>query len=220
DIEGLGEKLVDQLVESVRVQSLADFFTLNVLDLSAYERICRKSAENLVKAIDKARRLELSRLLFALGIRPVGETTARDLAQHFGSLEAVMGADEEALLGVRDVGPVVAGSIRRFFAEPHNREIVRALQAAGVEPVHEAAPQSGSLPLAGKTLVLTGTLPTWTRDEATRHIMAAGGKVSGSVSKKTAYVVAGEEAGSKLEKARSLGVTVLDEDGLKALLGL
>src|SRR5690606_34503396 len=116
----------------------------------------------------------------------------------------------------RDVGPVVAGSIRRFFAEPHNREIVRALQAAGVQPVHEAAPQSGSLPLAGKTLVLTGTLPTWTRDEATRHIMAAGGKVSGSVSKKTAYVVAGEEAGSKLEKARSLGVTVLDEDGLKA----
>lgn len=220
DIEGLGEKLVDQLVESGRVQSLADLFTLNVLELSAYERMGRKSAENLVKAIDKARRPELSRLLFALGIRHVGETTARDLAQHFGSLEAVMDADEEALLGVRDVGPVVAGSIRRFFAEPHNREIVRALQAAGVEPVHEAAPQSGSLPLAGKTLVLTGTLPTWTRDEATRHIMAAGGKVSGSVSKKTAYVVAGEEAGSKLEKARSLGVTVLDEDGLKALLGL
>ncbi|HLU78444.1 MAG TPA: NAD-dependent DNA ligase LigA [Burkholderiaceae bacterium] len=220
DIEGLGEKLVDQLVESGRVQSLADLFTLNVLELSAYERMGRKSAENLVKAIDKARRPELSRLLFALGIRHVGETTARDLAQHFGSLEAVMDADEEALLGVRDVGPVVAGSIRRFFAEPHNREIVRALQAAGVQPVHEAAPQSGSLPLAGKTLVLTGTLPTWTRDEATRHIMAAGGKVSGSVSKKTAYVVAGEEAGSKLEKARSLGVTVLDEDGLKALLGL
>ncbi len=220
DIEGLGEKLVDQLVESGRVQSLADLFTLNVLELSAYERMGRKSAENLVKAIDKARRPELSRLLFALGIRHVGETTAHDLAQHFGSLEAVMDADEEALLGVRDVGPVVAGSIRRFFAEPHNREIVRALQAAGVQPVHEAAPQSGSLPLAGKTLVLTGTLPTWTRDEATRHIMAAGGKVSGSVSKKTAYVVAGEEAGSKLEKARSLGVTVLDEDGLKALLGL
>ena len=218
DIEGLGEKLVDQLVDSGRVKSLADLFTLNVLELSAYERMGRKSAENLVQAIDKARRPELGRLLFALGIRHVGETTARDLARHFGSLDAILQADEDALLAVRDVGPVVAGSVRRFFDEAHNREIVQALQEAGVEPVQEALPQGGVLPLAGKTLVLTGTLPNWSRDEATRHIMAAGGKVSGSVSRKTAYVVAGEEAGSKLEKARSLGVTVLDEDGLKKLL--
>lgn len=219
DIEGLGEKLVEQLVDSGRVKSLADLFTLNVLELSAYERMGRKSAENLIQAIDKARRPALERLLFALGIRHVGETTARDVARHFGSLEAIMAADEDSLLEVRDVGPVVAGSIKRFFAEPHNREVVAALRAAGVEPVQQVAEQGGNQPLAGKTLVLTGTLPTWTRDEATRRIMAAGGKVSGSVSRKTAYVVAGEEAGSKLEKARSLGVEVLDEDGLKALLG-
>lgn len=218
DIEGLGEKLVDQLVESGRVKSLADLFTLTELELSAYERMGRKSAENLIKALDQARRPELARLLFALGIRHVGETTARDLAQHFGSLEGIMAADEEALLSVRDVGPVVAGSIQRFFAEPHNREIVEALRRAGVEPVQESVEEVGNLALAGKTLVLTGTLPTWSRDEATRHIMAAGGKVSGSVSRKTAYVVAGEEAGSKLEKARTLGVTIIDEDGLKELL--
>lgn len=218
DIEGLGEKLVDQLVDSGRVKSIADLFTLNVLELAAYERMGRKSAENLVKAIDKAREPELGRLLFALGIRHVGETTARDLAAHFGSLEAIMEADEDALLAVRDVGPVVAGSVRRFFAEPHNREIVARLQAEGVRPVQRAVARSGDLPLAGKTLVLTGTLPEWTRDEATRHIMAAGGKVSGSVSRKTSWVVAGEEAGSKLEKARALGVPVIDEAGLRALL--
>lgn len=221
DIEGLGEKLVDQLVESGRVKSLADIYTLNVLELSSYERMGRKSAENLVQAIDKARQPELERLIFALGIRHVGETTARDLAQHFGTLDALMEGDEDALLGVKDVGPVVAGSVRRFFAEPHNREIVAALKRAGVEPIApQGVAQGGNLPLAGKTLVLTGTLPNWTRDEATRHIMAAGGKVSGSVSRKTSYVVAGEEAGSKLEKAQSLGVAVIDEDGLKALLGL
>jgi len=219
DIEGLGEKLVDQLVESGRVKSLADLFTLNVLELSAYERMGRKSAENLIQAIDKARRPELGRLLFALGIRHVGETTARDLARHFGSIEAIRQADEAALLSVRDVGPVVAGSVSRFFAEPHNLEIVAALQAAGVEPVQEARAEDGNLPLAGKTFVLTGTLPNWNRDEATRRIMNAGGKVSGSVSRKTAYVVAGDDAGSKLEKARTLGVEILDEDGLKALLG-
>lgn len=219
DIEGLGEKLVDQLVDSGRVKSLADLFTLNVLELSAYERMGRKSAENLVNAIDKARTPALGRLLFALGIRHVGETTARDLAAHFGSLEALMEAEEDALLAVRDVGPVVAGSVRRFFQEVHNREIVLALKKEGVEPVQEEIASGGALPLAGKTLVLTGTLPNWSRDEATRHIMAAGGKVSGSVSRKTAYVVAGEEAGGKLEKARTLGVAVLDEDGLKALLG-
>ena len=218
DIEGLGEKLVDQLVDSGRVKSLADIYSLKVEELAALDRMGQKSAENLVQAIDRARAPALGRLLFALGIRHVGETTARDTARHFGSMEAILAADEEALLAVPDVGPVVAGSIRRFFAEPHNREIVAQLREQGVEPVAPAEPQGNSL--AGKTFVLTGTLPTWSRDDATRHILAAGGKVSGSVSKKTAYVVAGEEAGSKLAKAQELGVQVLDEDGLKALLGL
>ena len=218
DIEGLGEKLVDQLVDSGRIKSLADLYGLQAHELAALERMGEKSADNLVQAIAKARRPGLGRLLFALGIRHVGETTARDVARHFGSIDRIMDADEEALLAVPDVGPVVAGSIRRFFQEPHNREIIALLQRQGVEPVVEDAPQGSTL--AGKTFVLTGTLPTWTRDEATRHILAAGGKVSGSVSKKTAYVVAGEDAGSKLANAEKLGVPVLDEDGLKALLGL
>ena len=218
DIEGLGEKLVDQLVDSGRIKSLADIYSLKIEELAALDRMGQKSAENLVQAIDQARTPTLGRLLFALGIRHVGETTARDTARHFGSIAAILEADEEALLAVPDVGPVVAGSIRRFFAEPHNREIVAQLREQGVEPAAEAEPQGTSL--AGKTFVLTGTLPTWSRDDATRHILAAGGKVSGSVSKKTAYVVAGEEAGSKLAKAQELGVAVLDEDALKALLGL
>ncbi|CAM4416065.1 NAD-dependent DNA ligase LigA [Bordetella tumbae] len=218
DIDGLGEKLVDQLVESGRVKSLADLYSLTAFELAALDRMGKKSAENLVAAIDKARTPTLGRLLFALGIRHVGETTARDVARHFGSIEAIMDADEEALSGAPDVGPVVAGSIRRFFAEPHNREIIELLKAQGVHAVAESGPEGNAL--AGKTFVLTGTMPTWTRDEATRYILAAGGKVSGSVSKKTAYVVAGEEAGSKLTKAQELGVTVLDEDGLKALLGV
>ncbi|WP_459617603.1 NAD-dependent DNA ligase LigA [Bordetella sp. 2513F-2] len=217
DIEGLGEKLVDQLVDSGRVKSLADLYSLDAFELAALDRMGRKSAENLVQAIDKARSPALGRLLFALGIRHVGETTARDVARHFGSMDRIMDADEDALLGVPDVGPVVAGSIRRFFAEPHNREIVRQLAEQGVHPVAEAPLQSGNL--TGKTFVLTGTMPNWTRDEATRRILAAGGKVSGSVSRKTAYVVAGEDAGSKLAKAQELGVAILDEDGLKALLG-
>ncbi|WP_397474387.1 NAD-dependent DNA ligase LigA [Pusillimonas sp.] len=217
DIEGLGEKLVDQLVDSDRVRSLADLFSLQVEELLLYDRMGRKSAENLIVAIDKAREPSLGSLLFALGIRQVGETTARDLALHFGSIEAVMAADEDALLAVKDVGPVVAHSITQFFAEPHNREVVQALLDAGVRPSVDAAP-AGRLVLSGKTLVLTGTLPTLTRDEATRLVLAAGGKVSGSVSKKTSYVVAGEEAGSKLAKAQDLGVAVLDEAGLMALL--
>ena len=216
DIEGLGEKLVDQLVDSGRIKSLADLFSLRVEELALYERMGRKSAENLVAALDKARHPVLGRLVFALGIRHVGETTARDLARHFGSLAAIMAADEEALLAVNDVGPVVARSIRHFFEEQHNRDVVHALEAAGVDPRPESGPIGQAL--AGKTLVITGTLPTLTRDEATRMILSAGGKVSGSVSKKTAYVVAGEEAGSKLVKAQELGITVLDEAAFLAML--
>lgn len=216
DIEGLGEKLVDQLVDSGRIASLADLFSLRVEELALYDRMGRKSAENLVAALQKASSPTLGRLLFALGIRHVGETTARDLARHFGSMAAIMDADEDALLAVNDVGPVVAKSIRQFFAEPHNREVIHALERAGVHATSELQPQGQAL--VGKTLVLTGTLPTLSRDDATRLILAAGGKVSGSVSRKTAYVVAGDEAGSKLEKARELGVPVIDEAGLKALL--
>ncbi|HEY9279333.1 MAG TPA: NAD-dependent DNA ligase LigA [Eoetvoesiella sp.] len=216
DIEGLGEKLVDQLVESGRIKSLADLFSLRVEELLLYERMGRKSAENLIAAIDKARTPTLGRLLFALGIRHVGETTARDLARHFGSIDAIMAADEAALFAVNDVGPAVAASLIRFFSEPHNREIIHALANAGVHAQSDAEPV-GQL-FSGKTFVLTGTMPTLTRDEATRRIMAAGGKVSGSVSKKTAYVVAGDDAGSKLVKAQQLGLVILDEAGLLALL--
>lgn len=218
DIDGLGDKLIEQLVDAGRVRTLADLYGLTELELSTYPRMGLKSAQNLVREINESRRPALSRLLYALGIRHVGETTARDVARHFGSLRAIMDATEEDLAQVPDVGPVVAASIRRFFAETHNREVVAALHAAGVEPQADAAPV-GERPLAGKTLVLTGTLPTLTRDEATRRILAAGGKVSGSVSGKTAWVVAGEESGSKLAKARALGVPVLDEAGLLALLG-
>ena len=155
-----------------------------------------------------------------MGIRHVGETTARALAQHFGSLQAVMDATEDDLLGVPDVGPVVAASIVRFFAEPHNREVIDALAERGVQArAVESQTQGRSLPLAGKTLVLTGTLPEWTREEASRHIMAAGGKISGSVSRKTAYVVAGEQAGSNRPGPR-FGRARVDEAGLKALLGM
>jgi DNA ligase (NAD+) len=216
DIEGLGEKLIEQLVDRDRIHSLAELYTLRVDELAEYDRMGRKSAENIIEAIAKAKRPQLNRLIFALGIRHVGETTARDLALHFGSIEAIMQAQPEALLQVPDVGPVVAGSIARFFAEPHNQEVVRALREQGVEPqLPEAQRSSG---LAGKTFVLTGTLPTWSREEASSRIIAAGGKVSGSVSRKTSYVVAGEEAGSKLEKATELGVAILDETGLKTLL--
>ena len=216
DIEGLGEKLVEQLVDRGRIHSLADIFSLQAAELAGLDRMGQKSADNLIAAIQQAKQPVLSRLIFALGIRHVGETTARDLALHFGSIENIMNASGDALLAVADVGPVVAGSIARFFAEAHNQEVVRALREQGVEPRAEAAARS--VGLVGKTFVLTGTLPVWSREEASSLIVAAGGKVTGSVSRKTSFVVAGEDAGSKLEKANELGVSVLDEEGLRALL--
>ncbi len=218
DIEGLGDKLVEQLVERARVKSLADLFTLTVSELAVYDRMGLKSAQNLVQAIEAARAPALDRFIFALGIRHVGQATASDLARHFGSIEGLMRAREEELLSVADVGPVVAQSIVHFFSEPHNREVVAALLAQGVapQPLTTRPQQSG---LTGLIFVLTGTLPTWTREQAAEAILSAGGKVSGSVSKKTSYVVAGEDAGSKLAKAHSLGVPVIDEDALKTLLG-
>jgi len=219
DIEGLGDKLVEQLVDGGIVQSLPGLYKLGVARLAALERMADKSAQNLVEALEKSKQTTLARFLFALGIRQVGETTAKDLARHFGKLDALMGASVEQLLEVPDVGPIVAASIHTFFAQPHNVEVVEQLLAAGVQPKEsEGEADDRPRPLLGKTLVLTGTLPTLSRDEAKDLIEAAGGKVSGSVSKKTHYVVAGEEAGSKLEKARELGVTVLDESELKVLL--
>lgn len=221
DVEGLGDKLVDQLVDNGLIRTLPELYTLGVAKLSVLERMGEKSAQNLVAGLEKSKTTTLGRFLFALGIRQVGETTAKDLARHFGALDRIMDATLEQLQAVPDVGPVVARSLHTFFAQPHNREVVEQLRAAGIAwPEHEpsAAAEAANLPLAGKTLVLTGTLPTLSRDEAKALIEAAGGKVSGSVSKKTSYVVAGEEAGSKLDKARDLGITVLDEAGLQALL--
>lgn len=217
DIDGLGEKLIEQLVDSGRVHTLADLYRLDAQTLAAYPRMGAKSAANLIAAIDRSRHPPLSRLLYALGIRHVGETTARDIARHFGTLQAIADAPEDELLQVPEVGTVVAASVRRFFAEEHNREVLARLHDAGVVPRDEAVPATGGR-LAGKTLVLTGTLPGLTRDQASALILAAGGKVSSSVSRKTDWVVAGADAGSKLGRARELGIPLLDEQALLTLL--
>jgi DNA ligase (NAD+) len=219
NIDGLGEKIVDQLVDEGWVKNPADLFSLDVQKLAGLERMGEKSAANLVEAIAKARATTLARFIFSLGIRHVGETTARDLAAHFGSLDALMAADEQALLEVNDVGPVVASSVAHFFSERHNRDVIDALRQAAVHWEEGAPKPRAQGTLGGKTFVLTGTLPTWSRDEAKERIEAAGGKVSGSVSKKTDYVVAGEEAGSKLTKAQELNIAVIDETALRKLLG-
>jgi DNA ligase (NAD+) len=218
DIEGLGEKLVDQLVDANIVRTPADLYKLGVAALAELERMAEKSAANVVAAIDKSRKTTLARFIFALGIRHVGETTAKDLARHFGNLDALIDADEDALLEVRDVGSVLAQSIRQFFAEPHNREVIAQLRAAGVHWPEEAPQRLPAGKLAGLTFVVTGTLPTLSREEAKELIERHGGKVAGSVSKKTHYVVAGAEPGSKLERANELGVPVLDEKQLKELI--
>jgi DNA ligase (NAD+) len=218
DIEGLGEKIVDQMVEGQVIKTLPDLYRLGLVGLVALERMGEKSAQNLLENLDKSKHTTLQRFLYGLGIRHVGESTAKDLAKHFGKLDAIMDASVEQLLEVPDVGPVVAESIHTFFEQPHNREVVEQLRACGVTWQEGEPARRESLALAGKTVVLTGTLPTLTRDDAKDMLEAAGAKVAGSVSKKTDYVVAGAEAGSKLEKARELGVPVLDEDGLRALL--
>ncbi|AMR78767.1 NAD-dependent DNA ligase LigA [Cupriavidus nantongensis] len=218
DIEGLGDKLVEQLVDQGIVRTPADLYKLGVAKLAALERMADKSAANLVAAIDKSRATTMNRFIFALGIRHVGEATAKDLARHFGKLDALMAADEAALLEVNDVGPVVAQSIANFLAEPHNVEVIEQLRAAGVHWPESEPVAKAPAPLSGKTFVLTGTLPTLSREDAKELLETAGAKVAGSVSKKTDYVVAGAEAGSKLDKAEALGVPVLDEAGMLALL--
>jgi len=220
DIEGLGDKLVDQLVDAGLIRTLPELYKLGVAELCELDRMGSKSAQNLVDGLEKSKQTTLARFLYGLGIRHVGETTAKDLARHFGALDRMIDASLEQLLEVPDVGPVVAASFRTFFDQPHNREVVEQLRAAGVHwPEHDGAVVAlGHRPLLGKTLVLTGTLPKLSREEAKAMIEDAGGKVTGSVSKKTDYVVAGSEAGSKLDKAQTLGVAVIDEAGLQALL--
>jgi DNA ligase (NAD+) len=218
DVDGLGDKLVDQLVDSDQVKTLADLYHLKLDTLANMDRMAEKSAVNLLEALEKSKTTTLGRFLFSLGIRHVGEATAKELARHFGQLDAVMMASEDALLQVADVGPVVAHSIRTFFDQPHNREVVQALRDAGVSWPEGDALAPTEMPLAGITVVLTGTLQSMGRDEAKEKLEALGAKVAGSVSKKTHYVVAGAEAGSKLEKAQALGVPVLDDTGLAVLL--
>ena len=219
DIENLGEKLVDQLVDQGLVSTLPDLYRLTLTQLSALERMAEKSASNLLDGLEKSKSTTLARFIFGLGIRHVGETTAKELARHFGTLDALIGADEVALTQVSDVGPVVAQSLQHFFGEPHNREVVAQLRIAGVHwPEHKGTPQYSTTHLSGKIFVLTGTLPSLSREKAAALLEAVGVKVTGSVSKKTDYVVAGTDAGNKLEKARELGVPVLDEAGMLALL--
>jgi len=218
DIEGLGDRLVEQLVDGGIVRTPADLYRLGLAQLAALERMADKSAGNVVAAIERSKSTTLERFIYALGIRHVGEATARDLARHFGTLDALMAATEDDLFAVADVGPVLAASIARFFAEPHNREGVEQLRAAGVHWEESAPHRAPPGALDDLTLVLTGTLPTLSRDEAKALIEEAGGKVAGTVSKKTSYVVAGADPGSKLVKAQALGVAVLDEAGLRELV--
>jgi DNA ligase (NAD+) len=218
DIDGLGEKIIEQLVERELVSSPADLYALGADTLAGLERMAEKSAANLVASIDASRETTLSRLIYALGIRDVGEATAAALASWFGNLEPLMEADTEALMAVPDVGPVVAGHIRAFFDEPHNREVIARLREQGVSwpAVEVSRPAEGARPLDGKTVVITGTL-SLPRDEVKARLQALGARVTGSVSKKTDFLLAGEEAGSKLDRARSLGVTVVAEHWLEDL---
>jgi DNA ligase (NAD+) len=216
DIEGLGEKIVDQLVDNNLVRTPADLYRLGFTAVANLERMGEKSADNLIQAINQSRTTTLARFIFALGIRHVGETTAKDLANHYRDMHAIMDATGEDLLTVHDVGPVVADSITGFMQEPHNREVIEQLLASGM--ILSVEEKKVSAALAGKTFVLTGTLPTLSRDEAKEQLERAGAKVAGSVSKKTDYVVAGDDAGSKLTKAEELGVPVIDEATMLGLL--
>ncbi len=218
EVEGLGEKLVDQLIDNKVIKTLPDLYRLGFASLAQLDRMADKSAQNIVDALQKSKQTTLPRFLFGLGIRHVGEATAKELARHFGKLDGIIQASEEQLTEVADVGPIVAQSIRTFFDQPHNREVVEQLRACGLTWPEGEPTAVAAKPLAGKTFVITGTLPTMSRDEAKDLLEAAGAKVAGSVSKKTSYVVAGAEAGSKLDKAQELGISILDEVGLREML--
>ena len=217
DIEGLGDKIVDQLVDLNLVRTPADLYRLGFSALANLERMGDKSADNLIRSIAQSKSTSLPRFIFGLGIRHVGESTAKDLAKYFGTMQALMDAQMEDLLTVNDVGPVVANSIISFMSESHNREVIEQLLASGIE--FQVEEQIAGVDLSGKTFVLTGTLPTMSRDQAKALLEAAGAKVAGSVSQKTSYVVAGSDAGSKLEKANELGISILDEAALMKILG-
>ena len=218
EVEGLGEKLVDQLVDGGLIRTLPDLYRLGFSALAVLDRMAEKSAHNIVDALEQSKATTLPRFLFGLGIRHVGEATAKELARHFGDMDALMDATEEQLLAVNDVGPTVALSIRTFFDQLHNREAVQQLRACGIHWPAIEATSDAPKPLAGLTFVITGTLPTLGRDAAKALIENAGGKVAGSVSKKTSFVLAGTEAGSKLEKAQELGVAVIDEAVFREML--
>jgi len=217
DIEGLGDKIVDQMVDLNLVRTPADLYHLGFAALVNMERMGEKSADNLLQSIAQSKKTTLARFIFGLGIRHVGESTAKDLAKHFGGIRALMDAPMDELLMVNDVGPVVADSIVSFMSEPHNREVIEQLLVSGIEFQNEE--RITTVDLSGKTFVLTGTLPTLSRDQAKEMLEAAGAKVAGSVSQKTSFVVAGSEAGSKLDKATELGIPILDEVTLLKLLG-
>jgi DNA ligase (NAD+) len=216
DIEGMGEKLCAQLVATGTVKTLADVYRLDMEKLLALERMGEKSAQNLLDGIQRSKKTTLRRFLYALGVRHVGEATAKALAEHFRDVRAVLDASEDELTRVRDVGEEMAKAIRAFFAEPQNRRVIEELLAAGIGPEPPELIAAG--PFSGKTVVLTGGLSGMTREQAKEEVERRGGKVSGSVSRKTDYVVAGEEAGSKLKKAQELGVKVLDEKAFLDLL--
>jgi DNA ligase (NAD+) len=221
DIEGLGDKLVEQLVDNAIVKTPADIYKLDMASLSSLDRMAKKSADNVVKAIEKSKDTTLAHFIYALGIRNVGETTAKELAYYFGNLEQLMTADEEHLRQVPDIGPVVAQSIINFFSEMHNREVIEKLRATGVhwqEGVSTKRTKTIEGRVGAKTFVLTGALPSLSREEIKERIELAGGKVAGSVSKKTDYVVAGGDPGSKYDKAIELGITILNEAQLLQLL--
>jgi DNA ligase (NAD+) len=218
EIEDLGDKLVEQLVDAGVVKTLPDLYRMGFTALVTLDRMAEKSANNVLASIEKSKQTTLPRFLFGLGIRHVGEATAKELVRHFGKMDAIMDATVDQLLQVADVGPIVALSLRTFFDQPHNREVVEQLRACGVTWTEGEPTAGASLPLAGQTFVLTGTLPTLSRDQAKDMLEALGAKVAGSVSKKTHCVVAGAEAGSKLDKAQELGIKVLDEAGLLALV--
>lgn len=214
DIQGLGEKLVEQLVERDEVRTVADLYGLTEERLVKLERMGKKSAANLVSALEKSKNATLARFLYALGIRDVGEATARLLAQHFGSLEAIMGASEEELEAIPDIGPVVAANIAAFFRQAHNIEIIDRLRKAGIRWQERGVAAGGAKPLSGLSFVITGTLQSMTREQAKERLQALGAKVSSSVSKNTSFVVVGVEPGSKAERARELEIPTLDEEGL------
>lgn len=218
EIEGLGDKLVEQLVDANVIRTLPDLYRLGLTALASLDRMAEKSAHKLLQALEKSKATTLPRFLFGLGIRHVGEATAKELARHFGKLDGIMDASVEQLLAVNDVGPIVAKSIRTFFDQAHNREVVEQLKSCGLHWEESEPLQIAAKPLTGKTFVITGTLPNLSRDAAQGRIEAAGGKVAGSVSKKTDYVVAGADAGSKLAKAHELDIAVVDETALLVLL--